>query len=73
MKRFIFTVEVEGLPDHAKEYRIAGAICSAATVELRQVRQNYGDQVNVLVAPASHLVRVQVESDAAFRKEARAA
>jgi hypothetical protein len=72
VKRLTFIITVEDLPDHAKDYRVQGAICTAATQELRHPMHGYG-KVNVIVAPASHIVEVQAESDAAFRMEARPA
>jgi hypothetical protein len=50
MKSLTFTVTVEDLPDHAKDYRVQGAICTAVTEALREPSQNYG-KVNVIVTP----------------------
>lgn len=39
-------VRVEGLPEHARDYRIGGAAC----VELsKRLKAEYGNQVNVIV------------------------
>ena len=72
MKRLTFIVTVEDLPDHAKDYRVQGAICTAATNELRAPMQNYG-KVNVIVTPATHAALVNAEAFARLRLEARAA
>jgi hypothetical protein len=46
MKDLRFTVRVEELPDHTKDYRVSGAICVQLTSILRET---YGAQVNVIV------------------------
>ena len=51
MKSLTFTVTVEGLPDHAKDYRVQGDVCAGSTELLRK---GYPDgKINVIVAPAS--------------------
>jgi len=48
MKTLRFTVTVEELADNARDYRVAGAVCYAVT---RELRGQYGKQINVVVNP----------------------
>ena len=49
MKALKFTVTIEGLPDHAKDYHVQGNVCRACTDNLHE---GYLDgQVVVTVSP----------------------
>jgi hypothetical protein len=70
MKSLTFTITVEGLPDHAKDYRVQGNICMASTELLRK---GYPDgAINVIVAPAAtaKALAPQTEDDGVRRMRA---
>lgn len=58
MKALKFTVTVEGLPDHAKDYRVQGDICFFSTHILRQKSKD--GAVNVIVSGAELVPFVRV-------------
>jgi hypothetical protein len=70
VKRLTFTVTVEDLPDHAKNYRVQGTICTVAT---KALSETYCGQVNVIVTPAVGPALVDANAFAKLRQEARPA
>lgn len=71
MKSLKFFITVEGLPEHAKDYRVQGDVCSSATLLLRE---KYRDgAVNVIVMPATGRVLVDADAFTKLRQEARPA
>ncbi len=53
MKTLTFLVTIEGLPDHANDYRVQGDVCAGAMALLRK---GYSDgQVNVIVTTNKEL------------------